>query len=369
MIDLAAFRRDLHRHPEPGPDVPRTAKAIADVLEAAGLSVIRNVGGDGLVASVGEGTEAIMLRADMDALSITEATDLRHASTIAGAFHGCGHDGHSTMLLGAALALAAAPPDRRIHLIWQPDEENGTGAQAMIDDGLFARFPTDRIYGLHNMPGLPLGHIQTQAGPFLAFEDNFEIAIRGQGGHASQPQAHVDPIVVAGAVISQLQTIVARNIDPEDHAVVSITGIETDGARNVIPSNVWLTGDCRGFSKATRDTIRRRMRDIAQSVAQAHGATANVTASQSFQPLINDPDATARACAALDSFHIDAQAGRFGYAEDFAAYLSHRPGAFLNIGNGTEGNHARPLHNPGYDFNDDGIPHGVAAWLALARRG
>ncbi len=371
MIDLKDFRRDLHRHPETGADVSRTAGAIADVLVAAGIDVVRGVGGHGLVATLGEGPDTVMLRADMDALPITEATDLPYASTKPGAFHGCGHDGHSTMLLGAALALAANPPKRRIHLIWQPDEENGIGAQAMLDDGLFERFPPDRIYGLHNMPGLPLGHIQTQPGQFLAFEDNFEITIHGKGGHASQPHAQIDPVVATGALIGQLQTIVSRSINAADHAVVSITGIETDGARNVVPTIVRLTGDCRGFSQDVRDQIRARMGQIAQGCAEAHGARAEVWSEQSFRPLINDPATTARACKVLanEAFTVDSEAGRFGYAEDFAAYLEHRPGAFLNIGNGHDGAHARPLHNPGYDFNDEGIPHGVAAWLALAHRG
>ncbi|MEM7490164.1 MAG: amidohydrolase [Pseudomonadota bacterium] len=366
MIDLVAFRRDLHRHPEVGPETARTATAVAEALTGAGVAVTRGVGGHGLVATIGTGDSAIMLRADMDALPIREMAGLPHASTVPGAFHGCGHDGHSTMLLGAALALAADPSGRTIHLIWQPDEENGTGARAMIEDGLFDRFPTDRIYGLHNMPGLPLGHVQTQPGLFLVFEDNFRITIDGRGGHASQPHAQVDPVIVAGAIIGQLQTIVARNVDAADHAVVSITGIETDGARNVVPSTVVLTGDCRGFSDATRDLIRTRMARIAEGCAAAHGAKARVEAAQSFRPLVNDPEATARAVAALRDVEVDAAAGRFGYAEDFAAYLDHRPGAFLNVGNGTEGCHALPLHNPGYDFNDDGLVHGVEIWTRLA---
>jgi len=251
VFDPVAFRRDLHRHPETGPAVTRTADRIASVLESAGLAVTRGVGGAGVVATLDRGPadSAIGLRADMDALPIHEATNLPYASATPGRFHGCGHDGHSTMLLTAALQLAQdTDVQRRVHFIFQPDEENGTGANAMIADGLFDRFPMTAIYGLHNLPGLPVGQFVTQPGPFMAFEDNFKIRIEGKGGHASQPEAGVDPIVVGAAIVLQLQTIVARSISGRDHAVVSVTEFQTDGARNVLASTVTLSGDCRGFT-------------------------------------------------------------------------------------------------------------------------
>ncbi|MYI02842.1 MAG: amidohydrolase, partial [Gammaproteobacteria bacterium] len=236
--DLTAFRRDLHKHPETGFELARTAGLIADKLEQAGLEVRRGIGGAGIVASLRRGTDesAIGLRADMDALPITEKNGFPHCSVHAGKFHGCGHDGHSTMLVGAALELARDDSlARTVHFIFQPDEENGTGAAAMIADGLFERFPMREIYGLHNLPGMTAGNFAVKAGPFCAFEDNFEITITGRGGHSSMPEKCIDPIVVAGSVIMQLQSIVSRNVSAADRAVVSVTGIQTDGARNIIP--------------------------------------------------------------------------------------------------------------------------------------
>lgn len=370
MTDLAAFRRDLHAHPETAFNVTRTAGRIAEVLEAAGLSVTRGIGGSGLVATLdrGDSDSAIGLRADMDALPIDEAGTPPWRSTVPGRFHGCGHDGHATMLLGAALRLAEDRTlRRRVHFIFQPDEENGRGAQAMIDDGLFARFPMRAIFGLHNMPGLPVGSFATQAGPFCSFEDNFEITITGRGGHASMPERAIDPIVTASAIVLQLQTIVARSLPPQDHAVVSVTGFETDGARNVLPGKAVLNGDCRGFRPEVSARIAARMEDIAQGIASAQGATATVTYANAFAPVVNDAAATEEALKAAEQVgETDRAPGRMGFSEDFSAYLAHRPGAFMLMGNGTDGAHAAPLHNPHYDFNDDAIGPGVAYWCALA---
>jgi len=372
MNDLAAFRHDLHRHPETGLTLPRTAARVAEVLEQAGLEVTRDVGGSGLVATLRRGPDdtAIGLRADMDALPITEANAVAHRSTIVGVFHGCGHDGHTTMLLGAALTLARDDTlARTVQFIFQADEENGTGAKAMIADGLFDRFPMASIYGLHNFPGTAVGQFLTGAGPFCAFEDNFEIAITGKGGHASMPEAGVDPIVVGAAIVTQLQTIVSRAVSARDHAVVSVTEFTTDGARNILPSHVTLLGDCRGYAPETSALIQRRMREIAEGVAAAHGARVDVTYSTSFRPLINDPACVAVAAeAAAEVGLVDTTQGRYGFSEDFAEFLHHRPGAFVLAGNGVEGAYAMPLHNPGYDFNDALIPVGVAFWTALARR-
>jgi hippurate hydrolase len=370
-LDLTAFRRDLHVHPETGFDLDRTPARIAGVLERAGLLVHRGIGGCGIVATLQRGPSetAIGLRADMDALPIEEANDFSHRSQIAGKFHGCGHDGHSTILLGAALKLADDRTfDRTIHFIFQPDEENGLGAEAMIADGLFDRFAMAEIYGLHNMPGLPLGHFATQMGPFCAFEDNFEIHVTGQGGHASMPDKGVDPIVTASAIVLQLQSIVSRSMPAKDHAVVSVTEFLTDGARNILPTHVHLKGDCRGFSDDVSARIRARMTEIVEGVCAAQGAQGTLAYSTSFQPLINAPEETRKAIeAARDVGSVNDAFGRVGFSEDFAAFLNHRPGAFILMGNGTEGHAAMPLHNPSYDFNDDALESGIAFWTRLAK--
>lgn len=372
-IDLIAFRHDLHAHPETGHDVARTASQVADVMERAGLEVTRGVGGHGVVATLRRGSDndAIGFRADMDALPITEANTFAYRSRANGKFHGCGHDGHTTMLLGAALALAGDPTlERTIHFIFQPDEENGTGAQAMIDDGLFERHPMRAIYGLHNWPGTPVGNFLTGPGPFFAFEDNFEIRITGKGGHASMPEVGIDPLVTGAAIVMALQTIVSRSIAGKDHAVVSVTEFLTDGARNILPGHATLRGDCRGYTDDVSARIEARMREICHGLAAAQGAEVVIDYSTSFQPLINEPDHVTRlAEAAAEVGPVETGHGRYGSSEDFAAYLAHRPGAFVLMGNGTQGAQAMPLHNPGYDFNDDAIPQGIAFWSALARTG
>ncbi|MEX0276767.1 MAG: amidohydrolase [Ruegeria sp.] len=372
MLDLTRFRRDLHAHPETGFDLERTPHLIAERLEHAGLEVTRGVGQSGLVATLRRGPDetAIGFRADMDALPIEEANSFSHRSTVAGKFHGCGHDGHSTMLMGAALRLSADPALKRtVHFVFQPDEENGNGAAAMISDGLFDRFPMSAIYGLHNLPGMRLGHFATQPGPFCAFEDNFEIRIKGKGGHASEPDKGIDPIVVGSAIVTQLQSIVSRAMPASEHAVVSVTEFVTDGARNVLPSNVTLRGDCRGFSAAVSNMIERRMRAIVDGTCVAYGARAQVDYSTSFQPLMNDEWATGVVTnAAREVGSVNDGFGRVGFSEDFAEFLTHRPGAFVLMGNGTDGSASMPLHNPEYDFNDKAIEHGVSFWVSLAHQ-
>ena len=370
MTDLTAFRRDLHAHPETGFDLERTPNAIANILEDAGLEVTRGIGKTGLVATLHRGSSnaAIGFRADMDALPILEQNDFAHRSIYDGKFHGCGHDGHSTMLLGAALELAQDPSlNRTIHFIFQPDEENGNGASAMIQDGLFDRFPMTAIYGLHNMPGMPLGHFATQPGPFCAFEDNFEIIINGRGGHSSMPEKGIDPLVTASSIVMQLQSIISRSMNPSDHAVVSVTEFLTDGARNILPNTVTLHGDCRGFNNDVSTLIEKRMHEIVKGIAAAQGAEAEMTYSTSFRPLINHDQETATLSQVANAVGtVDADYGRVGFSEDFAEFLHHCPGAFILMGNGTTGAHAMPLHHSSYDFNDDAITHGIAFWTKLA---
>jgi hippurate hydrolase len=370
---LASFRHALHRHPETGFEVPATARAIAERLRAAGLEVTTGVAGHGVVATLrrGSGERAIGLRADMDALPIAEANAFAHRSEIPGAFHGCGHDGHSTMLLGAAERLARADGlDGTVHFVFQPDEENGRGAQAMIDDGLFERFPMDEIHGLHNLPGLPVGCFATRTGAFTAFEERFRIRVEGRGGHASAPERAVDPIVAGSEIVLALQTIVARSLAPGDHGVVSVTEFVTDGARNVLPSTVTLCGDTRGYDDAVSDTLQRRMRAIVAGVAAAHGARGEVDCEREFEPTVNTPEETAAAVAAarrVPGAAVEAEHAPMGFSEDFARFLRHRPGCFMLLGNGTEGAHGAGLHSPGYDFNDAALPHGVEYWMRLAR--
>lgn len=371
LADLAALRHKLHQSPETGFEVESTAAELADRLHAAGLEVTRGVGGTGVVATLrrGNGRRAIGLRADMDALPITEGNDFGHRSTVDGKFHGCGHDGHSTMLLGAALDLAGdADFDGTVHFVFQPDEENGRGAQAMIDDGLFERFAIDEVYGLHNLPGLPFGGFATREGPFTAFEENFTIHIEGRGGHASAPEQAIDPLVAGSEIVLGLQTIVSRSLAPADYGVVSATEFVTDGARNILPSKVTIRGDVRGYEDAVSATIRRRMRGIVDGVAAAHGARASLDYMREFEPTVNtaaETEAAVSAARRIEGATVDAAYGRMGFSEDFARFLRHRPGCFMLLGNGTEGTHAMPLHNPYYDFNDAVLPYGIAYWRAL----
>jgi hippurate hydrolase len=370
MIDLIKLRHDLHRDPEIGLHLPRTAQTLAQILDDAGLQITRNIGGSGFVATLNgsNGKPSIALRADMDALPIQEANDGPYKSKTDGLFHGCGHDGHSTMLLGAALQLATRSDlDRTVHFLFQADEETGHGAQAMIDDGLFDRFDIEHVFGLHNMPNMELGQFATQTGPFCAFEDNFDIHITGVGGHASMPEAGIDPIVIGSQIVGQLQTIPSRSVSAKDHAVVSVTEFITDGARNILATNVHLMGDCRGFTDAVSSQIQTRMRTIAEGCAQAFGTKASVEYSTSFRPLVNDEAVTKLAVAAAANVgKVNAEYGRVGFSEDFAAFLQHRPGNFVLMGNGTMGANAWPLHNPQYDFNDDAIAIGIKYWETLA---
>lgn len=373
LAELRDLRQSLHRSPELGFEVVETAAELTRQLEAAGLEVVTGVGGTGVVATLrsGEGASAIGLRADMDALPITEANTFAHRSTAPGRFHGCGHDGHSSMLLGAAQCLAEQGGfDGTVHFVFQPDEENGRGAQAMIDDGLFERFPMDAIFGLHNLPGLPVGHFATRSGPFTAFEESFEIVIEGRGGHAAAPQQSIDALVVGAEVVLALQTIVARSLAPGDHGVVSATEFVTDGARNVLPGRVTIRGDVRGYEDAVSATVRRRMEAIVDGIAMAHGAIAELRCVREFEPTVNtgpEVERAARAARTVAGASVDVDHAPMGFSEDFARFLRHRPGCFMLLGNGTEGLHASALHSPHYDFNDDTLPHGVGYWCALVR--
>jgi len=374
---LRRWRRDLHQIPELGLQEHRTGDYVAEALAAMGLDVTRGIGSTGLVATVrgdAPGPErAVALRADMDGLPLTERGDRPHRSRHDGVMHACGHDGHMAMVLGAGHVLAAEGGFAgAVHLVFQPAEEHGLGARAMIADGLFERFPVDAVFGLHNMPGHPAGRISTRAGALMAGEDNFEIRITGRGGHAARPQMVVDPIVVAAQIVLALQSIVSRNLDPTDPAVVSCTEITTDGARNAIPGSAVVRGDTRSFRPEVRALLERRIREICDGICAAYGATSQVTYSHEFEPTVNDPAAVDLSVTAarmtVPDDDVDPDAAPWTASEDFGAFTREVRGCFTLLGNGEiDGAGGTPLHSPDYDFNDEILPIGVAYYANLVR--
>lgn len=313
------------------------------------------------------------LRTDLDALPISEVPGREHGSVNPGVMHACGHDGHMAMVLGAAAVLAEEGGfDGTVRLVLQPAEEPGRGAQAMLDDGLLERFPLDVLYGLHNMPGIPAGHLRVRSGGILASEDNFTIVVHGRGGHAARPEAVVDPLVVGAEIVLALQTVVARSIDPVQPAVLSCTGFETDGARNAIPSTVRITGDTRSFDAHVQRLLERRIREISTGCAAAHGARAEVTYTHEFAPTVNDPEVTSRAISAavtaLGPDRVDGDCDPIMPSEDFGVLAARVPACFALLGNGTEpGRGGTPLHSADYDLNDDILGAGVAFYVAAVR--
>ena len=372
---MTAWRRDIHKHPELGFREARTAGKVAALLEDFGLEVHLGVGRTGLVGVLrrGRGNRAIGLRADMDALPIQEANDFPHRSVHDGVFHGCGHDGHTTMLLGAAKHLSEdGRLDGTVYFIFQPSEEDGRGALSMIDDGLFERFPMDSVYGMHNMPGIAAGHFAVRKGAIMTSEDIFEITIQGRGGHASMPERTVDPVVVGAKVVLALQTIVSRSVSPRDWGVVSVTEFLTDGARNVIPSKVVIKGDCRALSAETQRTIETRMREIVGGICAAYGAEGHVEYREDFVPTVNAAEETEAAVRAArqvaGEVAVDPDCPTCGASEDFARMLQRKPGCYILIGNGEQGHCGNSLHNPNYDLNDDILDTGCRYWVTLVEQ-
>ncbi|MBB6464365.1 hippurate hydrolase [Aminobacter lissarensis] len=373
VAEMTAWRRDLHAHPEFGFEEKRTSAFVAAQLRTFGLDeVVEGIGGTGVVGTLrrGSGNRAVALRADMDALRITEQASHDHASQNPGVMHACGHDGHTTMLLGAAKLLASEGGfDGTVRFIFQPAEEWGKGALAMLDDGLMARFPFDEIYGLHNMPGLPVGHFETRAGPIMSAEDNFEIVLRGLGGHAARPHLGREVLVAACAVVTNLQTIVSRRLSPADISVVSVTELITDGTRNALPGFARILGDARSFRPEVSAEIEKQMRIIAEGTARTHNCTSEVAYSREFVPLINDTEATANAVEAAASVlaagAVNGKGEIVTASEDFARFLDHVPGCFAYIGNGEA---SAPLHNASFDFNDEALIHGTRFHAAIARQ-
>lgn len=369
QAQMTAWRHDLHRHPEFGFEERRTAALVAEKLRSFGLDVVEGIGGTGVVGTLKRGTSnrAIALRADMDALRITEATGKDYASVNPGTMHACGHDGHTSMLLGAAKILAEEGGfDGTVRFLFQPAEEWGRGALAMLADGLMERLPFDEIFGLHNMPGVPVGHLQTRAGAFMSAEDNFEIVLKGKGGHASRPQWGRETIVPACALVMDLQTIVSRRLSPTDIGVVSVTELLTDGTRNALPGLSRIFGDARSFAPAVSAKIEEEMRRIAAGIATTYAVEAEVTYTREFVSLVNDTalaQAVLSAAAPVSTAAVEVEEP-WTASEDFAQFLRHVPGCFAYIGNG-EG--SAPLHNPSFDFNDDALTHGSLVHVAIAR--
>jgi len=372
--EMTAWRRDIHAHPELGFEERRTADLVAVRLAEFGIEVHRGIGRTGVVGVLraGSSSRSVGLRADMDALPIQEANRFAHRSENDGRMHACGHDGHTTMLLGAAKYLAETRSfDGTVHFIFQPAEEGIGGAKAMVEDGLFKRFHCDAVFGMHNRPGMPLGKFAVRSGAMMAGGAFFDIDIEGRGAHGARPEAGVDSVLVAAHVTAALQSIVSRNVRPVDTAVVSVTQIHGGNAYNVIPQNVRLSGTARAFSNEVMDLIGRNIARVAAGVASGFGATAKTDFRPIFAPLVNDPqeaDFAAGICAEI----VGAEGVRRDPAlimasEDFSFMLNEVPGCYINIGNG-DGEGACEVHNPSYDFNDAALPYGASFFARLVEK-
>ncbi len=371
LVDL---RHDIHAHPELGFEENRTADLVAESLAAFGCEVHRGIGKTGVVGRLKAGTSprAIGLRADMDALPIQEANRFAYRSRHDGRMHACGHDGHTAMLLGAARYLAETRQfDGIVHFIFQPAEEGLGGGDAMVKDGLFARFPCDAIFGMHNRPGLAVGKFAIRSGPMMAGGAYFDIAVKGRGAHGARPESGIDPVLVASHITTALQTIVARNVKPIETAVVSVTQIHAGDAYNVIPEQAVLRGTVRAFSNEILALIETNMRRIATGVAQAFGASAALDFRIVFLPLVNDAAETAfiadTAAELVGAENVNRAGNLVMASEDFSFMLNTCPGAYIQIGNG-DGVGGCEVHNPGYDFNDAILPLGASLYALLAER-
>lgn len=370
--EMTEWRQDFHAHPEIGFEEHRTSDIVARKLTEFGLEVHHGIGGTGVVGVLrsGNSTRSIGLRADMDALPIHEINDLPYRSQTAGKMHACGHDGHTTMLLGAAKYLSANRNfDGTVHFIFQPAEEGLGGAKAMIDDGLFERFPCDSVFGLHNAPNLPIGRFALRPGPMMAGGSFFDIRITGRGSHGARPEVSVDPVMVACHMTTALQAIVSRNANPLDAVVVSVTAINSGDAYNVIPETAVLRGTGRGFSTQVMEMIETNVRRTAAGIAAAFGASVEVDFRMPFVPLINDAEATKLfgdvAAEMVGEDRVTRDHRPLMGSEDFSYMLASRPGAYINMGNGPS---SAALHNPAYNFNDEALPYGAGVFASLVEK-
>ena len=368
---MTAWRRDIHAHPELGFQEERTSGIVAEKLGAFGIEVHRGIGKTGVVGVLraGGSSKTVGLRADMDALPIQEENSFSHRSRHDGRMHACGHDGHTAMLLGAARYLAETRNfDGTVHFIFQPAEEGIGGAKAMVEDGLFKRFPCDAIFGMHNRPGMPLGKFAVRSGPMMAGGAFFDIDIEGRGSHGARPESGVDSLLVAAHVTAALQSIVARNVRPLDTAVLSVTQIHGGNAYNVIPQTARLSGTVRAFSNEVMALIGRNLARVAEGVASGFGARAKTDFRVIFPPTVNDPreaDYAAGICAEIvGAESVKRDPALIMASEDFAFMLNEVPGCYVNLGNG-DGEGACEVHNPAYDFNDRALPYGASFFARL----
>ena len=372
--EISAIRRDIHAHPELAYEENRTSDVVAAKLTEWGLEVTRGLGKTGLVGTLrkGNSVKSIGLRADMDCLPMDETNDFEHKSTNPGRMHACGHDGHTAMLLGAAKMLSEKRDfEGAVHFIFQPAEEGGGGAKAMIEDGLFEKFPCDAVFAIHNKPGIPLGMIVSKPGPLLAAADRWDIRITGKGGHAAHPHTTLDPMVAGASIIMSLQTIVSRNIDPIDSTVVTVGFFQAGSAYNVIPGDAHIGGTTRTTSPENRALVKRRIEEICEGAAKMYGVKVVMEHKPGYPPTVNNPERA--------KFAIEVAAGVCGEnnvrgdtrpsmgAEDFSYMLEQVPGAMVWLGNGG-GPEAVSLHNSRYDFNDMAIPFGVSFFVNTVER-
>jgi len=373
--ELKELRHQIHKNPEAAFEEVQTAKLVADRLRELGYEVHTEIGKTGVVASLtcGEGKRVIGLRADMDCICNTEQGEHPYTSQVPNRMHGCGHDGHTISLLGAAELIAKNRDfNGTVRLIFQPAEEPGKGAQAMMADGLFERFPMDEMYSIHNWPLYPAGTISMKAGGFMASEDNFTIKIKGRGGHASSPHGAIDPLVVAAQIILALQTIVSRSENPVDPSVVSCTELHTDGIHNTIPSTVTILGDTRSTTPEAQQIIEKRMKEICMGICQAYGAECEVVYTHEFVPLVNDEACVAVAAEAarktVGADKVDTGAKAMMSSEDFARFLTKVPGCYVLVGGGHgDGREEYTCHNPLFDYNDDTLETGAWYFYEVVR--
>ena len=371
---MREWRRDIHAHPELGFEEKRTSDLVAARLDGFGIEVHRGIGRTGVVGVLknGKSERSVGLRADMDALPIQEANSFAHRSRHDGRMHACGHDGHTAMLLGAARHLARTRNfDGTVHFIFQPAEEGIGGARAMVEDGLFRRFPCDAIFGMHNRPGMALGRFAVRSGPMMAGGAFFDIDVIGRGAHGARPESGIDPVLAAAHIATALQSIVSRNVRPVETAVVSVTQIHGGDAYNVIPQSARLSGTARAFSNEVMEMIGRNVARVAEGVASGFGATAKTDFRAIFPPLVNDAkeaEFAAGVCSELvGAGNVRRDPPLIMASEDFSCMLAEVPGCYINIGNG-DGEGACEVHNPSYDFNDAALPYGAGFFVRVVEK-
>ena len=370
--EMTAWRRDIHAHPELGFEEVRTSELVAEKLKSWGLEVHKGLGKTGVVGTlrVGNDTRSIGLRADMDALPMPEANEFEHRSTKQNVMHACGHDGHTTMLLGAAKYLAESKNfEGCVHFIFQPAEEGVGGAKAMVEDGLFEQFPCDSVYGMHNRPGMPVGKFGMRPGAAMAGGALFDIIVRGNGSHGARQESGIDPVIISAHIATAAQTIVSRNANPQEMAVLSITQIQSGDAYNVIPHTAHMKGTARTFSNEIMSLLEKNLTKMAKSIAEGMGASADVDFRVTFPPLINDKDEiifTGDVAADLvGEDNVDRMSKRITASEDFSYMSNIVPGSYVTIGL-VEGR--CEVHNPNYDFNDEILPLGASYWAKLVEK-